>query len=131
MRYWQTNNSLAQTADSVDLSVDDPAGGWVEFADETAYEAAAAALIAAAPAPTPPVTTSLVGNNQSHSTNAAARRVTVVVVAPVGGPVRARPNINGTPVGGGTGPILFDSPADEIVVSTHAGNNDVVIIEEF
>lgn len=80
------------------------------------------------------VVTPLIGNGKSHTTDPLARRVMVYVHAPEGGPQRARPTVNGGAVRG-PGEYVFDSPdgftVPSMVVTTNAGNNDVVIVEEF
>jgi len=84
-----------------------------------------------------PVTTALVGNNVTHSTSAEARKVTVYVHSPDGGPERARPTLDGTPIRGGygSGKYVIEAPdgwtCESMTVKTRAGNNDVVIVEEF
>jgi len=84
------------------------------------------------PAASPPVVTALQGNNLTHSTDANAKRVTVAVVAPVGGNSAGRPTIDGKKVSGssGGGNFVFQAPG-VMVIATHAGNNDIVIVEEF
>ena len=83
------------------------------------------------PAISPPITISLAGNGLSHATNPSARRVTVQVIAPSGGPTRARPTVDGVPVAGGAGSFVYDKPGHVLTIETKAGNNDVVILEEF
>jgi hypothetical protein len=82
------------------------------------------------------VVTALQGNTLTHTTDPLARKVTVHVHAPEGGPDRARPLINGSPVrGSSTGPYVFEAPPGWTVppvrVDTRAGNNDIVVVEEF
>lgn len=82
------------------------------------------------PPPRSPVITPLVGNGLSHVTDPAATVVRVKVVAPVGGPERARPTVNGMAVCGGAGDYVYQSPG-ALMVRTNAGNNDLIITEEF
>ena len=84
------------------------------------------------PAASPPVVTALQGNGLTHSTDANAKRVTVTVVAPVGGNSAGRPTIDGKRISGsaGGGNFVFQAPG-VMVIATHAGNNDLVIVEEF
>lgn len=79
----------------------------------------------------PPVTTALQGNERSYLTDPNASRVTVQVLSPSGGPSRARPTIDGVPVAGGGGPFVYDRAGHVFTIETRAGNNDVVILEEF
>jgi hypothetical protein len=89
------------------------------------------------PEPRPPVAvTALVGNNQNHTTSGLARKVAVYVHAPTSGPVSGRPTINGSTVRGSeAGRYEFVAPdgftISPMTVATKAGNNDVVIVEEF
>jgi len=128
-RYWKIgNNTLGTSNDDVDLAVLEPAAEELTFAE---YEQAQADLTALLGSASPPVTTSLAGNGQSYATNPSARKVTVQVIAPTGGPSRARPTVDGTPVAGGAGSFVYDQPGHALVIKTNAGNNDVVIVEEF
>ena len=131
-RYFKVgDNTLGTGGDDADIMAIYP--GEVEELTEAEWVAASAALNAAAtPAPTPPVVTSLIGNNVTHSTDAAAKKVTVTVVAPVGGNASGRPTIDGKKVSGssGGGNFVFQAPG-VMVIATHAGNNDIVIVEEF
>lgn len=79
-----------------------------------------------------PVVTPLQGNGVSRVTDAAAKRVTVTVIAPVGGNTQGRPTINGKRVAASPGgyPYIFETPG-AMTIETHAGNNDIVIVEEF
>jgi hypothetical protein len=128
-RYWKIgDNTLGTSSDDVDLAT----LPGVEELTEAEWMAASEAITSASPPPAPqPVTTSLQGNGLSYVTDPAATRVTVQVIAPIGGPVRARPTVDGQPVSGGAGPFVYDNPGHAIVIGTRAGNNDVVVIEEF
>lgn len=134
MRYWtQPPITLAQTADDLDLIALEPDLGWVELADEAAYNAAAAAIAAAHPSvPRIPIVTALQGNNQTYTTAANARRVTITVIAPVGGNTQARPMVDGKRIAASPGgyPYVFDRPGP-LKIDTKAGNNDIVVVEEF
>lgn len=128
-RYWKIgDNTLGTSNDDVNLAALEPAAEELTFAE---YGQAQVDLADALSAPSPPITTSLVGNGLSHSTNPAARKVTIQVIAPTGGPTRARPTVDGVPIAGGSGNFVYDRPGHPIVVETNAGNNDVVIVEEF
>lgn len=127
-RYWKLeDHTFGTSGDDVDLSELDARASELteqEWADQTAALSAASVRV-----PVPPVVTSLAGNNTTHSTNGDASVVTVHVLAPAGGPVRARPTINGAPISAGQ-PIILSRPG-VVTVTTRAGNNDVVIVEEF
>jgi len=125
-RYWKIgDDTLGTSFDDVDLALLEPAA--VEL-DEAAYLAASAAIEAASVKPDPTIT-DMIGNGLAHVTNAAAKRVVVRVNAPDGGPKRARPTIDGTAVV--QGDYTYDRPGKAIEVKTNAGNNDVLVIEEF
>jgi len=119
--------SLAITADNVDLVPD----GFVECT-EIDYSAHAAAILDAAPAAPQPVITALHGNGARYITDPNTRRVTLTIVAPVGGNRQGRPTINDISVSASPGgaPYIFDYPGT-LVVETKAGNNDLLIVEEF
>jgi hypothetical protein len=132
MRYWKRGTrTLAKSADNMDFAAVAPTEGWVELADEAAYNAEAAATNAALPSIPQPITTSLTGNALSHNTDPGAKRVTVYVIAPTSGPQRARPTIDGTPVLAGGAPFVYQEPRHSISIVTRAGSNDVTIVEEF
>lgn len=127
MRYWKFDPaSLGTTDDDVDLSAE-PGATELTLAQ---YEAASDALRVGAS--TSPVITSLAGNNAQHVTNPAARRVTISVIAPIGGNMAGRPSINGKKAAATSGgaPYVLERPG-AVTVATHAGNNDLVIVEEF
>lgn len=78
-----------------------------------------------------PRSTTLKGDGKTHTTDALATCVKVHVFCPdTAAPVRARPTINGVPLAAGSGEIRYDNPGP-MVVETRAGNNDLLIIEEF
>jgi len=81
------------------------------------------------------VWTALVKNGEAHVTDPLAVKVVIYIHEPKGGPERARPTINGTPIRGGGGPYeIVAQPGYNvapITIKTRAGNNDVVIVEEF
>lgn len=79
----------------------------------------------------PPRTISLSGNNKVHQTLNEAKRVTVKVIAPTSGPVEARPTVDDVPLLGGAGDYIFESPGHSMTILTNAGNNEVVIVEEY
>lgn len=132
MRFWTIDgtNTFAATGDELDLAVLEPDVGWVEL-DETAYDAAVGGGAGESVVSGSSVTVALSGNGQHHTTAAGAKRVSVYVVSPTNAPVRARPTINGAPVLGGGAPFVYQDPSIPIRVETRAGNNEVVIIEEF
>jgi hypothetical protein len=76
------------------------------------------------------VSTALIGNNQEHTTDGTARLVNIHINEPTGGPKRARPTVNGDPVVGGGGALIYQKPGS-LTVKTNAGNNDLLILEEF
>jgi len=84
-----------------------------------------------------PVVVALIGNNLTHGTSPLARKVSIYVHSPIEGAERARPTVNGAPVRGANGgtPYIFESPdgftVPTIEIATRAGNNDLVIVEEF
>lgn len=128
-RYWKIgNNTLGTSTDEVDLATLEPTAEELTLAE---FEQAQADLVATIPSKSFTVTTSLNGNGASHVTDSRARRVIIQVVAPTGGPIRARPTVNGTPIVGGAGPFVYDCPGHTLTIETRAGNNDVVIVEEF
>lgn len=77
-----------------------------------------------------PIITPLVGNGLHHTTDPLAAIVRVKVVSPTGGPERARPTVNGMPVCGGAGDYVYQAPGT-LNIKTNAGNNDLVVTEEF
>lgn len=85
----------------------------------------------------PIVVTALEGNDQSYTTSDLAIRVTIHVHAPVGGALRARPTVNGEPIRGSEGAGVYVCVAPDgwtlapLTITTEAGSNDVVIVEEF
>ena len=87
------------------------------------------------PAPHPPtIWTPLSGNGKSHTTSPLAVKVTIVVHTLTGGPERARPTVNGAPVRGDARHVIESQSGYNvapITVETNAGNNDLVILEEF
>jgi len=95
---------------------------------EVEYGTEAAAVQAAAAKPDP-IVTPMIGNKVTHATNPDAKRVVVLVNAPSGGPKRARPTINGVSVI--SGEYAYDRPGKAITVKTRAGNNDLLVTEEF
>lgn len=87
------------------------------------------------PAPRDPVAwTALHGNKKSHTTDPLAIKVTIYVHEPQGGPDRARPTVDGSPIRGGA-PYIVAAPQGynvaPMLIETQAGNNDLVIVEEF
>lgn len=79
-----------------------------------------------------PRSTTLKGDGKTHTTDAAAACVKIHVFCPdTAAPVRARPTINGVPLAAGSGEIRYDNPGSPMVIETRAGNNDLLIIEEF
>ena len=81
---------------------------------------------------TAPRSTTLKGDGKSHTTDADATCVRVHIFCPdTAAPMRARPTINGVPLAAGSGEIRYDNPGGSMIVETRAGNNDVLIIEEF
>jgi len=78
--------------------------------------------------------TALAGNNLTHVTDDLAVKITVYVHEPQGGPERARPTINDAPIRGGA-PYIVEAPRGynvaPLTIKTRAGNNDIVIVEEF
>jgi hypothetical protein len=113
------------------MAVAEPTLGWVELADLAAYTAAAAALPTGVPQP-PPITTALTGTGLAYSTAPGARRVTVQVAAPDSTSAPAdRPQIDGTAVVAGAGSFVYARPGVAVAVTTHAADNDLVIVEEF
>lgn len=81
-----------------------------------------------------PIATPLHGNKKTHTTDPAARKVTVYVHEPQGGPDRGRPTLDGAAIRGTT-PYIFEAPDGTtlaaMTIATRAGNNDLVIVEEF
>lgn len=132
MRYWsQPPATLATTGDLIDLVDLEPDAGWVELTAQT-YEDAVAGLAAQASIAVPPVLTSLRGNGHFYTTSDAAKKVTISIIHPVGGNLQGRPQLNGVPICAtpGGAPFLFVQPGPLTIVTT-AGNNDLIVVEEF
>lgn len=79
-----------------------------------------------------PKSTALKGDGKTHTTDPAASCVKIHVFCPdTSAPVRARPTIDGVPLAAGSGEIKYDYPKSSMIIETRAGNNDLLIIEEF
>lgn len=132
MRYWQIEeHTFGTSSDELDLSALEPRAVELteqEWVDGT--EALAAASVV--PPPPAPIVTSLRGNAANYATHPSAKRVTVLIISPVGGNVQGRPTVNGSAVCAtpGGSPIVFDRPG-ALAITTRAGNNDLMIVEEF
>jgi hypothetical protein len=128
-RYWKIDRGDGTT--SLAVTEDGDLRSAMPAAEELTVEAHAteSVALAAASARPAPIITPLIGNGLSHSTNAAAKKVIVRVNAPDGGPKRARPTIDDQPVT--VGDYTYDRPGKAIEVKTNAGNNDVLVSEEF
>jgi len=127
-RYWRVdrgNGILSFAVSEGDLS-SVLAGATELTQQEHTDQSATQMALSASP---DPVITTLVGNKMSYSTATEAKKVTIQVNSPTGGPLRARPLLDGQRVTKGV--YTFVYPGKSKKVQTRAGNNDIVIIEVF